>query len=212
MSEKLRVPWKARVVAAAGLSLAGAAGVECGGGGNEPEVLGAETVAKESFTATVILEPTKVVTAEKTSTPTATPEVIVPVIDQNEIKKEVTAVYEGKTLQNGSCSVDIVDNYIDQIYALYQKNPNKFTLAGQIASVYAELVVISENSKDESVTDLMKRIEAGASELIKEHLKERNLPAENLQAGIDAWNQNVARKVLAIKDGSGCDIVIEGKK
>ncbi|MCC6420512.1 MAG: hypothetical protein IT429_19925 [Gemmataceae bacterium] len=212
MSEKLRVPWKASVVAAAGLSLAGAAGVECGGGGSEPEVLGAATVATESFTATVIPGQTKVVTAEQTSTSAVTPEVIVPITAQNEIKKEVTAVYKGKTLQNGSCSVDIVDNFIDQIYALYQKNPNKFTLAGGIASVYAELVVMSENSKDESVTGLMKRIEAGVSELTKEHLKERNLPAENLQAGIDAWNQSVARKVLAIKDGSGCDIVIEGKK
>ena len=211
MSERLRVPWKARVVAAASLTLAGAAGVECGGSSNELEVQGAETVATESLTATVELEPTKVATPEKTSTPTPTPELVVPVTDLNEIKQQVAVVYEGKTLQQGSCSVDILGAYIDQIYELYQKNPNKFTLAGQIASVYAELVVVAENSKSKDVTELMKRIEFGVEILIKEHLKERNLPAENLQSGVDAWKQNVDRKVLGIRDGGGCDIVIEQK-
>jgi len=212
MSEKLNIPWKVKVFAATSLAIAGAAGVECGSGDKKPEVLGVQATATESFTATVVLEPTKI--PEKTVVPTETPEVIVPVklSDSVEIKAELSAIYKGKVLSKDSCSVDVIKAFVDQSYELYQKNPAKNTLAGQIASVYAELSVIEESSNDKTISDLMKQVRTGIEILLIEHLKERNLPASNITASFEAWNQNVARKVIGIKDGSGCDIVLEAKK
>ena len=220
MSEKLsstpekninRVPWKVRAFAATSLALAGVGAVDCGDGeGDKSAVLGAEVTAEPSLTATI--EITVEPTAKAVETPTPKAEVIKPISDVAAIKAGLTEVYMGKTVPNGSCNIDTINAYADQIEALYKKNPNKFTLAGQIATIYAELTVIAKSQDDAAVSELAKGLKAGVEVLIVEHLQEKGLPASNKAELVAAWEQNVARKVNAIKDVSGCDIVLEKAK
>jgi len=220
MSEKLsstpekninRVPWKVRAFAATSLALAGVGAVDCGDGeGDKSAVLGAEVTAEPSLTATI--EITVEPTAKAVETPTPKAEVIKPISDVAAIKAGLTEVYMGKTVPKGSCNIDTINAYADQIAALYQKNPNKFTLSGQIATIYAELTVIAKSQDDVAVSELAKGVKAGVEVLIVEHLQEKGLPASNKAELVAGWEQIVARKVDAINDGSGCDIVLEKAK
>ncbi len=207
-----RVPWRVRAFAATSLVFAGGAAVNCGGGeGDKEAVLGAEVTEVPSLTATVEItkSPTQKIEASPTTVPTK--EAVDPITESSAIKAGLAEVYQGKIVPQGSCSVETINTFIDQMFEIYQKNPNKFTLTGQIATVYAELIVIADHG-NAAAGDLAKSLRAGVEVLIEQHLKERNLPASNKAEGLAAWEQNVARKVDAIKDGSGCDIVIEKAK
>lgn len=220
MSEKLsysperkinNVPWTVRALAATGLALAGVGAANCGGGENDKSVvLGAEATAEPSLAATI--EITVAPTVKAVETPTPKVEIIKPISDVVAIKAGLSEVYQGKNVPQGSCSVETINAYSDQVFALYQKNPNKFTLAGQIASIYAELSVVAKSQGNVAAEELAKSVRAGVEVLIVEHLQEKGLPASNKTELMTAWEQNVARKVDGIKDGSGCDIVLEKAK
>ena len=228
MSEKLsysperkinNVPWTVRALAATGLALAGVGAANCGGGENDKSVvLGAEATAEPSLTATIeiavapTVEITVAPTVKAVETPTPKVEIIKPISDVVAIKAGLSEVYQGKNVPQGSCSVETINAYSDQVFALYQKNPNKFTLAGQIASIYAELSVVAKSQGNVAAEELAKSVRAGVEVLIVEHLQEKGLPASHKTELMTAWEQNVARKVDGIKDGSGCDIVLEKAK
>ncbi len=120
MSEKLSIPWKAKVFAATSLAIAGAVSIECGGSDKKPEVIGAQATATESFTATVVLEPTKIATPEKTPTPEQT---ATPVLPTATSTKEATQVPIKTVLDQGvnPTTIEAVRGSLDGFYA---KNPN----------------------------------------------------------------------------------------
>ena len=205
-----RVPWKARALAATSLALAGVGASNCGGESDKSIVLGAEATPESSLTATIEITMTPTVKAVETPTPKA--EIIQPVSDIEAIKASLTEAYQGEIVPQGSCSAETINAYADQIFALYQKNPNKYTLAGQIATIYAELSVVAKSQGNTDAEELAKSIKAGVEKLIVEHLQEKGLPASNKAELVAAWEQNVAKKVESISDGSGCDIVLEKAK
>ncbi len=206
-----RVPWKARTLAAASLAWAAVGTANCGSEESDKSiVLGAEATAESSLTATIEITMTPTTKAVETPSPKA--EIIQPVSDIVAIKAGLTEAYQGEIVPQGSCSAETINTYADQIFALYQKNPNKYTLAGQIATIYAELSVVAKSQGNTDAGELARSIKAGVEVLIVEHLQEKGLPASNKADLIAAWEQNVARKVEAIKDASGCDIVLEKAK
>lgn len=208
-----RVPWKARAFAATGLALAGVGVVNCGGGEDEKSaVLGAELTTEPSLTATIEIAATASPTIKATETPVPTAEIIQPVSDVIAIKAGLSEVYKGQSIPQGSCSAEAIQAYAGQLFDIYQRNPNKFSLVGGIASIYAELSVIAKSQGNVSAGELAKSIRAGVEILIVEHLQEKGLPASNKAELVTAWEQNVARKIEAINDGSGCDIVLEKGK
>lgn len=220
MSEKLsstpekninRVPWKVRAFAATSLALAGVGAVDCGDGeGDKSAVLGAEVTAEPSLTATI--EITVEPTAKAVETPTPKVEVIKPVTEVVAIKAGLTEVYQGKSVPQGSCSVEIMNAYTDQIFANYQKSPVKFTLAGQMATIYAQLSVFAKNGGGVPAEELAKSVRAGVEILIKEHRQELGLPPLTVAESMVSWEQNVARRLAEIEDKSGCDISLEKQK
>lgn len=189
--------------------------VACGGdsGGVKAEFVTptpAPAVKVEGQTPTnaPTVKPTEVVLP----TPTPKAEVIKPVSDLITIKTGLADVYKLKSVPQGSCPVETINAFADQIFALQQVNPNKFTLAGQIATIYAELSVFAKNGGGVPAEDLAKSLRAGVEVLIEQHLQERGLPATNKPGLVTAWEQNVARKIEVIESGSGCSIVIEQAK
>ncbi len=208
-----RVPWKARAFAATSLALAGVGVVNCGSGEDEKSaVLGAELTTEPSLTATIEIAATASPTIKAVETPVPTAEIIQPVSDVIAIKAGLSEVYKGQSIPQGSCSAEVIQAYTGQLFDIYQRNPNKFSLVGGIASIYAELSVIAKSQGNVSAGELAKSIRAGVEILIVEHLQEKGLPASNKAELVTAWEQNVARKIEAISDGLGCDIVLEKGK
>lgn len=204
MAERVKVPWGARLVAAGALTFGAATSVECGGG-TEKSIPTSEPT--ESETTVVVETATPTATATEAATPTPT-EIPVAVLEgEVELKEEVMQVYDDVVeIPSGACTVEMIDGLIDEIYGIYNSNPNKFSLAGGLASVYAELSFLAERDGNAEAARLAARIKQTVEELIVQHLKERNLPAENKSQLVDAWNENVRKKVADIEDGGECSI------
>ena len=183
--------------------LAGWAFSACGGDDKKSDA----AVGSPPSATTLAATPTE--TSEQPPTSPTPAEPIEPISDLDEIKTGLSDVYRDKSIPHGSCPVEAIHAFADQSFLLYSKNPNKFTLAGQIATIYAEVSVFAEAEESVSAEVFAKSLRAGVEILIEQHLQERGLPAANKAEVVAAWEQNVARKVRVIEDGSGCNIVIE---
>lgn len=186
----------------------------CGGSaGSETNAPAQPSAPAESTTAAVVATATPATRATEVAQPTPTVAAVVKALSgEQELSEALNRVYrDAGAIPAGACTVERLNGLVDEIYGIYRANPNKFSLAGGMASIYAELTALAKRNNNGEAMELAGRVKRTVEELIVQHLAERGLPAENKAQAMNSWNENVGKKVADIEDGGECSITLARK-